>query len=105
MGWEPFLASAVFVVLGIPLAMRKVGPNGWYGVRTEETLSNTESWYRVNALGGKAFIAAGIVSFLILLALDHYWTSDPAMKRVVGIAMVLTVPIVVLLVISLARKK
>jgi uncharacterized membrane protein len=104
MGLWPFVISGVFVVLGIPLAMRKVPPNGWYGIRTPETLSNTEIWYRVNALGGKATIAAGILSFLILLALNRFWTGDPAMKRMVGIVVPLGLFAVVLIVLAFSKQ-
>lgn len=104
MGLLPFLISGLFVVLGIPLAMRKVAPNRWYGVRTAETLSNTEIWYRVNALGGKAMIAAGILSFLILLALNSFWTGDPAMKKMVGIVVPLGLFAVATLLTALAKQ-
>lgn len=85
MGWWPFLISGLFVVVGIPLAMKMVPQNGWYGVRTTETMSNKEIWYRANAFMGKGTVASGILSLLILLALDRFWTGAPLIERVVGL--------------------
>jgi uncharacterized membrane protein len=104
MGLGPWVISAVFVVLGIPLAMRMVPPNGWYGIRTAKTLSNPEIWYRVNALGGKGAIVAGILSFLILLALNSFWTADAATKKMVGLIVPLGLFAGVILVAAFARQ-
>ena len=104
MGWMSFLVSGVFVVLGIPLALRMVPPNRWYGVRTAETLSNSDVWYSVNALGGKAIVVAGILSLLILLALNHFWTADPAMKKMVGIVVPLGMLSLAIVVMVFARQ-
>ena len=104
MGLWPFVISGLFVVLGVPMSMRMVPPNRWYGVRTAETLSNSEIWYNVNALVGKAVIAAGILSFLILLMLNSFWTGDAAMKKAVGIVVPLGLFAVVLIVTAFAKQ-
>lgn len=85
MGPMPFVISVIFIVLGTPLAMRAVAPNRWYGVRTSTTLSDPQTWYSVNATGGKALIAAGIASIIILVLVNYLWTGSPEAKAVIGI--------------------
>lgn len=80
-----YLLSALFIVLGAPLARNMVGPNRWYGFRTPETLSNSEVWYRVNALGGKALIVAGIASLVGLLVFGVLWGSEPGTNKRIAI--------------------
>lgn len=55
------LTALLMVVLGIPLARRRVGPNALYGFRTPTTLGNAHIWYEVNALTGREMIGLGVV--------------------------------------------
>ena len=41
-------SSSIFFVLAIPLALRKVKPNPYYGVRLSLTLKNQYNWYKIN---------------------------------------------------------
>ena len=54
--------DALFVLLAIPLALRKVRPNVVYGYRTRATLSDQELWYEANAHFGRRFLVASLVS-------------------------------------------
>ena len=54
----------LFIILGIPLALNKIGPNGVYGFRTSKTLSDPQTWYAVNRIGGIDLMIAGIVIIL-----------------------------------------
>jgi len=69
-----------FILLAVPLRMRKVPPNSLYGVRLSETLADEAVWYEVNARsaldlmivgGGTAVIASGLY-FLPWNEPDHY---------------------------------
>ena len=64
----PLLESVgvLFVVMGIPLARRRVPPNGVYGIRFPTTLANESIWYDINARGGRHLIGIGI-AYLVLL--------------------------------------
>jgi uncharacterized membrane protein len=58
------LYSAVgllFVGLGIPLALRRVPPNAWYGFRTAKTFSDPRIWYSANRVSGIDLMIAGVV--------------------------------------------
>jgi len=61
--------DALFVLLAIPLALRKVRPNVVYGYRTRATLADEGLWYEANAYFGSRFAAACVVSALAALYL------------------------------------
>jgi hypothetical protein len=50
----------LLVGLSVPLILRKVPPNRWYGFRVRWTLDNPPTWYEANAYFGKCLLAAGI---------------------------------------------
>jgi uncharacterized membrane protein len=54
----------LFIILGIPLALSKIGPNGVYGFRTSKTLSDPQIWYAVNRVGGIDLMIAGFAIIL-----------------------------------------
>ena len=47
------------VALSIPMLLRRVKPNPWYGFRTRKSLANEQVWYEVNAHAGKQLLIAG----------------------------------------------
>jgi uncharacterized membrane protein len=62
-----FAVVAVLLAgLGVPLLLRKVPPNPWYGVRLPCTFADRRVWYAVNARAGRDFLAIGAA----VLALD-----------------------------------
>ena len=50
----------LMIVLAIPLILRRVKPNYWYGFRTRKTLTNERVWYAVNAHAGWRLLISGI---------------------------------------------
>ena len=74
------IACALLALTSLPLALRLVPPNPYYGFRTRFTLSNRAVWYDANALVGRGLLAGAAVSAAILLwkpfALEEGW--DPA---------------------------
>lgn len=62
-----FLGSALLIGgLAVPLALRKIGPNQWYGFRTRKNLADEELWYETNALSAFWLIAAAIMTALVI---------------------------------------
>jgi uncharacterized membrane protein len=55
----PVAVGALFVLFGSVLG--QVKPNWFVGIRTPWTLSSTESWARTHRLGGRFFIALGVL--------------------------------------------
>jgi hypothetical protein len=65
-----FIALPVSLLFsGIPLALRLVPPNRFYGYRTATTFASLGAWYQLNWATGIALIAAGIVGGIAVLAL------------------------------------
>ncbi len=59
---QPFIIPAgLFILLSIPLVTGSIPRNGWYGVRTRQTLSDEKTWYEANMLGGWCFLSSGVI--------------------------------------------
>lgn len=61
--------ALLFVLLAIPLILRRVPRNIVYGFRTRATLSNDFVWYEANAHFGRGLIIASIISAVVALIL------------------------------------
>jgi len=64
--------AAVFALVALPLALRRVGRNRIYGFRTTHTLSDDAVWFEVNAAFGKALLVASVVTAVFEVALWKY---------------------------------
>ena len=60
--------GAMSVVVSVPLILRWVPMNRWYGIRTRKAFASEENWYAINAYGGKLFFMFGA----LLLALAWF---------------------------------
>jgi uncharacterized glyoxalase superfamily protein PhnB len=63
------LIGLASLLVGWPLAQRRVPPNRWYGVRLKATLSRPAVWYEANAVCGDGLVRLGLVLFVVALAL------------------------------------
>jgi uncharacterized membrane protein len=54
--------GALLALVAVPMWMRRVPPNVWYGFRTARTLSNEQVWYTVNQTAGRDLFTAGMVT-------------------------------------------
>ena len=68
--------SLAFILVAIPLALRKIGPNVVYGYRTRATLASEDVWYEANAYFGRRLIAASLCGALAAWAL-YVWRPVP----------------------------
>ena len=57
-------SGLLILLLAIPLILRRVPPNGLYGIRTRAAFASEADWYRINRIGGCYLTVSG---FLILL--------------------------------------
>lgn len=46
----------LFILLSIPLALRRIPMNTWYGYRFKKAFMSNDLWYNINAYGGKQMI-------------------------------------------------
>src|ERR1700677_4956929 len=56
------LSGLLLAAISIPLILKKIGPNPWYGFRVRKTLDNPAVWYPVNAYAAKRLLVVGLVS-------------------------------------------
>lgn len=63
------VVAGCFVLLAIPLILRKVPRNGLYGFRTPKTLRNDEIWYEANSFFGWGMVFASAVSAIAIKVL------------------------------------
>lgn len=66
---------SVFILLGLPLALKLVPPNRLYGFRLAQAFESEAAWYRINATTGYALIAAGFAAFVLSLAVVNIFTD------------------------------
>jgi hypothetical protein len=59
------------ILVGAPLAVRRVPRNRWYGLRIPATFADEEVWYEANAAMGRDLIVLGGVELLVVLALPR----------------------------------
>lgn len=87
----------LFMAISIPLIMRKVKINNWYGVRLPQTMKNKEIWYEVNKQSGKHLFAFGIVISLlsILFYLVEFFSSVVAFIIMTVLILIGTVLLVI----------
>jgi hypothetical protein len=64
------LIGLASLLLGWPLARRRVPPNRWYGVRLAATLSSPALWYEANAVCGEDLVRLGLVLLVVALGLS-----------------------------------
>jgi uncharacterized membrane protein len=65
------------VVMAIPLALRRVPPNRWYGLRVPATLADREVWYTANQRTGRDLVWMGLALVVVGLALPALTPAVP----------------------------
>jgi uncharacterized membrane protein len=85
------LSAILLVLLAIPLWLRRVPPNRFYGVRTRATLSDEARWYDVNARSGLDLFVAGVVMLVGITVIGSVGARWPAELRDLTAAVLLIV--------------
>jgi hypothetical protein len=65
--------GAIFILLSIPLIMKKIPLNRYYGFRFSKALESSETWYAINQYGGRQMIRWS----LFLIAIGALYFSFP----------------------------
>jgi uncharacterized membrane protein len=72
-------AAAVAIGMSVPLILRKVKMNPWYGVRIPEALKSDEAWFELNHYGGRLLLGWGFVVAIVagggLLLEKQVWSA------------------------------
>ena len=95
-----FVCNIIFVIIAIPLILKKVPRNVVYGFRTRVTLKNDFVWYEANAYFGKLFLISSLVSELLIVFL--YLSDIVSMQNFINVSIaVLVVPPMVAVLLTL----
>jgi hypothetical protein len=70
------IVCALVALLGVPLMMRLVPPNPYFGWPVERRASKPERWVEVNAFAGAALVAAGGFMALLLWLYNGTWLKS-----------------------------
>ncbi len=57
--------SLLISALAVPLALGRIGPNAFYGVRLQATLADRRVWFEVNRIIGRELVCVGVLLALI----------------------------------------
>jgi len=75
--------AILFIVLAIPLVLRKMPRNVFYGFRTRATMGSDEVWFAANAHFGRGLIMASLFSAIVVIGIylfrplaPHYFFSS-----------------------------
>ncbi|HLY27059.1 MAG TPA: SdpI family protein [Aggregatilineales bacterium] len=58
--------------LGVPLVLRRIKPNPFYGVRLGRTMKDEKMWYAVNAYVGRWLVALGLLTAILALVVAAF---------------------------------
>jgi hypothetical protein len=70
------IACAVVGTIGIPLLIRLVPPNPYYGYPARRRASKPEHWVEVNRFAGACLIGAAFVSAFLLMFYNGTWLKS-----------------------------
>jgi uncharacterized membrane protein len=85
-----WLLPLITIAIAIPLALRKVPPNLWYGFRTRRTLSDTSLWYEANYRGGVNLIIASVIALIARMIFMQVFEPELAGLLSMGVLAVVT---------------
>ncbi len=72
------VCALITIAVSIPMILRKIPPNYFYGVRTRKTLSDPKIWYEANYLGGLALTLSSLAFLFVWLFLMAFFDRDTA---------------------------
>src|SRR6185312_13633927 len=87
------LFPLLFAMLGLPLALGIVPPNGVYGVRTASTLASPKVWYSANLSAGITAVLLGAAGTAFLAVLSRRASIPVGAKIVAAVATTIFVAI------------
>ena len=61
--------GALFIAISVPLILKKVPPNKWYGLRIPATFSDETVWYEANVWVAKDMLRLGVLIIIAGVAL------------------------------------
>lgn len=94
----PLMLGSLCCLLAIPLIMQKIPPNLFYGLRTHQTMSDKNLWYRANRQAGLAVFVSGLLAIAGAVSL---WIWQPPISIEIASLMLSLIPLIPILIINL----
>ncbi len=89
-------ASGLFLIaLAIPLWLRRVPPNTFYGARFPSTLADPQTWYEINARAGRNLVGIGAGYVVLLVLVMTFGRSLSPVVRLLGPTLLFVVALIV----------
>jgi uncharacterized membrane protein len=92
--------GVLFIALSVPLMLKKVPPNNWYGFRTPKTLSDEKIWYEANRISAQGMALVGVVLILLSLTLLLLAKEMSDLTKLIIIGVIMIVSLAVALIRS-----
>ena len=67
------LACAVVATVGVPLMLKLIAQNPYYGYPARSIQSRPNHWVEVNVFAGRALVAAAAFSALVIMVYNGTW--------------------------------
>jgi uncharacterized membrane protein len=90
-----YAAGIAIIAAAIPLYLRRIPPNMFYGVRFSWTLDDEHVWYEINERGGRDFILLGALYLAVLTVSFMFGRTWSIAFRVLAPMAVLAVGLVI----------
>ena len=89
--------NLLFILIAIPLILRRVPPNPVYGFRTRTTLTDAYNWYETNAYFGRRFVISSIISDFAVYLLYVWYELPPDYFMKAGLFCLIAPPLIVII--------
>lgn len=86
-----FGVPALLGTLAVPMILRLVPPNQFYGFRTAWSLSSSENWYHANFVSGRGLALAGVLMFGLALGIASWAPEWSETKRLLVTVLLQTI--------------
>lgn len=81
----PLLIGLIAMLVGLPLALKRIPPNHFYGFRTAKTRGNPDVWFSVNRVFGIDLMIAGA---LAIVAVPLSGMADDTHRLIISLVIV-----------------
>jgi hypothetical protein len=82
------LVGLLFISISIPLILKKVPPNRWYGFRVAKTFSSERIWYAANRVAGcDLMLAGGAIAITAVITWAFFYQLGSTTAYTLNIAM------------------
>ncbi len=83
--------GALILIVSIPLVLRKIPMNRYYGVRLPKAYVSEDNWYRLNSYSGKLLDGFGLFEIAFGICSFHFMPRNSGLEAPLFLALPLLV--------------